>query len=337
MIFNKLIKETRRLLIVGGYGSNNLGDEAILAGIVEQVKSINPKIKITVLAHNPKEIKKLHDLPAIKATDFHKFLKFDTLIIGGGSIFRPKMRFRAQLGPLITLFLRAVGKKIIFYSLGIDKKTSSLAKKLLIPAMNGANFVSVRDKRSVAILKKWGVKKKVHIIPDPALGLSYKRLTNKELKALGINPNKKIIGLSLRNLKKLNDLHFIDDLCTLLSQQMTKGHQVVFIPFCRSPINKFENDLYIGRRLKHQLKNKNFIVLEKELNPRQLKSLVARLDLMIGMRLHAMILAIATKTKLIGISYAQKTKTFLEEYNQHVFNPRKLDLKKLNKLLLKKR
>jgi polysaccharide pyruvyl transferase CsaB len=331
---SNFFRTAKNIFIIGGYGSRNIGDEAILAGIVESIRRENSSGKITVLSHCPQEVTKMHNVSAVGLYGILKEILFqDTIIIGGGTIFRENMRLRAQLIPLLAILLRAFQKRIIFYSLGIDANTSFLAKKLLVPVMNLSHFVSVRDKVSLNILKSWGVNVPIHIVPDPAIDLSYQKFTKLELSKFGVNPEKKVIGLSLRNLKKLNDLPFIHDLAKFLDKKIEDGYQVLYIPMCQSPITDFENDLLLGKKIQKTIKKKlNFIILTEQINPSKLKGIFSSLDLVIGMRLHAMILAISTKTPLLGIVYAQKCRSYLSSVNKSFLEINEVNIDSLNSL-----
>jgi polysaccharide pyruvyl transferase CsaB len=327
-----LFTKSKKVFIIGGYGSKNFGDEAILAGIIETVRKQNPNTKFTVIGFNPKEVEQMHGVSSVGILNlFPTILFHDTIIVGGGTIFRPKMRLRAQLMPLVTIFLRLLNKKIMFYSLGINKRTSKLAKFLLVPAMGLAQFVSVRDLDSLEILKHWGIKKDIEIVPDPAINLSYKKWSDKDLEKSGLDPSKKLIGLSLRNLKTMDDLKFFEDIVSFVNKRITQGYQIIYLPMCKSPINDFENDLLIGEKIQSEIIDKeNFVILRKDLHPSKLKGLYARLSLVVGMRLHSMILAISTQTPLIGITYAQKCRSYLETHNEEYLELDNVSLRTLN-------
>tara|TARA_Y100000310_G_scaffold340693_1_gene437384 strand:- start:11880 stop:12872 length:993 start_codon:yes stop_codon:yes gene_type:complete len=321
-----------KIFIIGGYGVGNIGDEAILDGILENLNLSKAK----VVAHDPKWLEKLHkNIKGVKTGSFEFFktlLTSKTILIGGGTIFRKNMRLVTQFVPLVALGLRLLNKKIIFYSLGIDKDTSYLARISLVPAMNYANFVSVRDTDSLRILKSWGVTKQIKIVPDPAINLSYKKLTKKQLKELGLNPNKKIVGISLRYVKKYKDLKFIDKLADLINRNSNK-HQFVFITFSKHPFSNFENDLSVAKELKQKLnKQADFKTISKDIPTKELKSLVSTMDYLIGMRLHSMIFAVSTKTPLIGICYSQKCYSYLNanKVKTYSLNP---DFKEIERLI----
>ncbi len=332
-----VFKTAKKILIVGGYGTKNYGDEAILAGILETIRNANPKADIAVIAGDPHEITRIHNVLGRKITNlFSKILAYDTILIGGGTIFRQGMRLRAQMVPLAAYMLRMFGKRTMFYSLGVDRKTSPFARYFLVHAMNKANAVSVRDKDSYEILKEWGVKKNIDIIPDPGIGLQPTTISDKQFQEYGINPQRRKIGLSLRNLKKENDLVFLPEMIKMLKNLIKDGNQVIYFPFCKSKSSSFENDSNIGHAIRKEIQDPNLIILEKDITPQEMKGLVASMDVMIAMRLHAMIFAVSTDTPLIGISYSQKTTSFLKEQKQDVLDAKALKIQDVKRLLAEK-
>lgn len=81
-----------RIGISGSYGGFNLGDEAILAGIISELRKSN-SVEITVFSLNPNDTAKRHQvertinvrqLPRPEAREEIK--KLDLLILGGGGI-----------------------------------------------------------------------------------------------------------------------------------------------------------------------------------------------------------------------------------------------------------
>lgn len=324
----------KHILIIGGYGCRNYGDEAILAGILEKIKMKENSPVIEVLAHDPREIMKFHHVKGISLQKLLlHFWSYNQLLIGGGTIFRKDMRLRAQLLPCFALVAKLFRKEVLFYSLGIDRDTPSLARFFLVHAMNISDLVSVREKDSAKILRDWGVRKDIQIIKDPAIDLEKELLTEEQLLALHIDPKKKKIGVSLRNLHALRDVPHLEEFVSLFKKLTNDGYQVIFFPFCSIPFNPVENDLLLGEYLEKRVGHPHFILLKDELSPRALKGLVFHMDIMLAMRLHAMIFAVSTKTPLIGLSYSQKCDSFLEEYKQVKFPVKNIPFQELSRLL----
>ena len=81
----------KKALIYGGYGTGNIGDEAILSGLLKTISYD----EIIVFSSNPHETAALHKVRAEK-TNIKPFLLCDDLIIGGGELFQDGMAYNLQ-------------------------------------------------------------------------------------------------------------------------------------------------------------------------------------------------------------------------------------------------
>ena len=81
-----------KILISGYYGFNNVGDEAILKGLIEGIKRVEGPIDIVVLSQHPEFTSKKHEVRSIKRTNllhiFKEMKNMDLLVSGGGSLFQ---------------------------------------------------------------------------------------------------------------------------------------------------------------------------------------------------------------------------------------------------------
>jgi polysaccharide pyruvyl transferase WcaK-like protein len=61
----------KNILISGYYGFGNIGDEAILSAMIEQIKSKIPDCNIIVTSYNIEETKRLHGIEGIDRLNFN--------------------------------------------------------------------------------------------------------------------------------------------------------------------------------------------------------------------------------------------------------------------------
>src|SRR4051812_44581065 len=79
--------------ITGSYGGLNLGDEAILKSIIEQLRRDIPEVQITVFSRNAEDTKRRHKVERAiavrklsRAEIVPEIERLDLLVFGGGGI-----------------------------------------------------------------------------------------------------------------------------------------------------------------------------------------------------------------------------------------------------------
>lgn len=101
----------KRILLIGGYGVGNYGDESILAGLLNQLTSNAEK---TAISHDPEETSRLHGVHAIRPMEALKGLgEFDSVIISGG-LFGGHMGNWGKLIPLFGIASKTAGIDVEF-------------------------------------------------------------------------------------------------------------------------------------------------------------------------------------------------------------------------------
>ena len=79
-----------RIVLHGYYGAGNLGDEAILAGILRGIRNQLGQFEAWVVSASPKATERLHGVRAIDRHDLHGIADLlgnsHTLLFGGGGL-----------------------------------------------------------------------------------------------------------------------------------------------------------------------------------------------------------------------------------------------------------
>lgn len=101
-----------RVLLVGGYGAGNLGDEAILRGLLSAlpqtvtaltVVSHDPTATVADHANEPPDCVELRAVRPTPSTLLRQLLAADAVVVGGGGIFSRYMGPYAAKLPLFAL------------------------------------------------------------------------------------------------------------------------------------------------------------------------------------------------------------------------------------------
>ncbi|MGI6226315.1 MAG: polysaccharide pyruvyl transferase CsaB [Peptococcales bacterium] len=302
----------KRIVLSGYYGFNNAGDEAVLYAIINSLRKLDEKVEITVLSNNPEQTSKLYNVQAANRWKFNEIIKTiknsDLLISGGGSLLQDVTSTNGILYYLgIILFAKLLNKPVLVYSQGIGPVNIMRNRKLTAFTLNRANAITVRDASSKTDLEQMGVKKEIIVSADPVLGISSSEINiakgRELLERVDVNINNgKIAGISVRPWKT-DETNFkaLAEACDRLALD---GWQVVFIPM------HFPEDIQASREVVKHMKEKAFI-LKENYTPSDTLSIYKAVDMVIGMRLHALIMAAVVEKPLISISYDPKVDRFM--------------------------
>ena len=313
--------------IVGNYGNDNNGDEAILLSIIRQLqKAFGVETQnITVFSNNPKQTAERYNVQSAPlyirgknaAFTFAKTFrtntsvvkKLDFLVIGGGGILMDLYKREAPLYGSYAMMAHSNNVPYVVYGCGAGPLTSSLGQFFIRYMCKHAKNVSVRDPKSEALLKKIGVQKDIFIIGDPAFSLEAERkgYSNRPLK-IGVTavPYYNASYWPSGDEEKYNN--YIKGMAKNLDKIIDKyGVQIQFYA------TKYPQDADVTKDIQKLMKNpQNTNVLEENLPPQRILEVSSELDVVIGTRLHSLILATDTQTPLIGVSYHTKVNDFMQ-------------------------
>jgi polysaccharide pyruvyl transferase CsaB len=290
------------LLLSGYFGSGNIGDDAILLGLVHGLG--DTKHELTVLSGNPEETYRIYGLRAVQRKDMNSVKeaidRCDALVYPGGSIFQDVTSFKsvAYYSQLVK-WAKAKKKKVILLGQGIGPLNGFLGKRAAISAFNLADVIAVRDPQSVTTLKDLGIKKSIRTTADCAFLLPPpKEVDNQQGFNVG---NMKSVGISIRPHGKNKDIvQLFGELTRLLFQN---NFMPVLIEMDRN-----EDGPLIQEIAKSQ--GGKIPDLRKMATPMQFQQRLSRMDAIIAMRLHAGILATTVGIPPLMVSYDPKVTAF---------------------------
>lgn len=325
----------RKVLVSGYYGFGNAGDEAILLAIVESLKKLNNNIKLTALSADPAMTEKLYGISAVSRTSPLQILKeiarADLVISGGGGLLQDVTSSRSIPYYLFIVYMaKKIGKKVMFYANGVGPVYRDINKRMIKLVGNMVDLITVRDENSKRELEKLGVTNPpLMVTADPAFVLDsvqdeegFKILREQNI---ALDDSRVKVGVSLRpwNLNKSREV--IAGACDYLIK--TFNADIVFLPM-QFP-KDYDESLEVMKLMRGKAK-----ILEKPLGPRELLWVTGRMDLIFGMRLHALIFGAMMGVPLVGLIYDPKVEHFLQRVNQiSAGKPGDLDIVRLCHLL----
>ncbi|MCK8824091.1 polysaccharide pyruvyl transferase CsaB [Fuchsiella alkaliacetigena] len=304
----------KEVVLLGYYGFDNLGDEAILAAIISSLQHSYPNLKITVLSATPKKTKQTYGVRAVDRFSFKQviktFRKADLLLLGGGSLLQDVTSWRSLYYYLGLIYLaKKLDMLVSLYAQGMGPVNFSFNRALLVKILNQVDWLSVRDVDSQQLLTNWGVTKQIELSVDPTFNLDFtKPKEDKELEvASGFSSSNSLLGVAVRYWSAAPD--YLEKLAVVLNRiQSQLGVTICLLPF------KKPEDLEASYELESKLQGDSRL-FTGSYAPRQMAALIGELDLLIGVRLHALILAALQEVPLLGLSYDPKVDGFLARLN----------------------
>ncbi len=311
-------KTTAKIMISGYYGFNNTGDEAILKSMVGAFKKKIPQIKITVLSRSPLQTSQTYQVKAINRLHLIDIMlclrDTDLFISGGGGLLQDSTGKGWSILYYLGLILAAkiVKVPVMIYAQGIGPVNKQINKKLIKWILNKVDLITVRDNPSKELLENLEVlKPSIYVNSDPVFLLNKKNISSvidshPFIQEMINSDNRPLIGVSVREYKSngLDSKRIFAQAADYLIENYKA--KIIFFPF------KFDEDVHISEEILSLMKNKAE-VLKIKLEPEELLSVLSRLSLVVGVRLHSIIFASMANIPFIAFNYDPKVKYFVED------------------------
>lgn len=288
-----------QVLLSGYYGKGNGGDEALLATLLQMLpSSVTPIVlsgncQITQKRYGVSSVERMQLLSIGKALTF-----CDALIWGGGSLIQD---ITGSLNPfyygIIMMTAQKMGLITIAWGQGIgpikQRSTYWLARRCFA----GCSLVSVRDRNSAALLSEWQIP--YIYAPDPVWALASKPIPELE------KFHAPRIAVTLRSHSLLTKARLNKLIQALVEFQQVTDSFIIILPFQPS------HDLIVAQVLHSALEDNSQIISMED--PQLLKGVFRYVDMVIGMRLHSLIMGASEGCRCFALSYDLKINMLIEE------------------------
>ncbi|MDX1977947.1 MAG: polysaccharide pyruvyl transferase CsaB [Pseudanabaenaceae cyanobacterium bins.68] len=291
----------QRALLCGYYGKGNGGDEALLATLLQM---LGDRYQPLVLSADPAATEKLHQVECRDRGSvlsvIQSLRRSDLFIWGGGSLIQDATSLRNPIyyGGLMAL-AQKLGLATIAWAQGIGPLEHAMSRWIARQVLQRCDRISVRDDHSAQLLQTWQIPSQ--IAPDPVW-------------ALAAQPQPQIwdlpaprIAVCLRAHSQLTPDRLNNLTQALVWLQQATGAYMLLIPFQPSQDQAIAEDL-------HRAMPDHSQVMHQP-QPQQLKGIFRGVEMVIAMRLHALIMALAEGCLAWGISYDPKVSYLMQELN----------------------
>lgn len=347
------------ILIGGYYGAGNIGDEAILAAMVGELRtqrSNRSNLSFVVTSWEPEKTSKELNVEAIYWKDINALLdaalRADLIILGGGGIFHdywgidPETYLRKGFWDItafgsLPLLAKLLDIPCMICAVGVGPFQTDLARHHTRLAFERCQIATVRDSESLEFLKQTGFDVKdpdgpmVKVLPDLAFSLTTSSADDAQvadfLRRRHIESGTPLLGVSLRYWDLDGPLEeWLPYVANGVREFLSKNSQaqVILIPFQVLHATPHTNDAIVLKKLADLMDMSERVHwIEDPLTPRFAQALIKRCTVLVGMRLHSVIMGINVGTPVVALSYAPKVwsvmkRAGLEEFCNASLTPR---------------
>lgn len=305
-----------RILLSGYYGFGNIGDEAVLEALLRLCGTVWKGVEFVVLSAAPGETESCHKVRACSRWRpdalFRELVHADLFLSGGGSLFQDATSRRSLAYYLAQLELARwvdTPRVVAFQGVGPLRRESS--RRAVASVLQDASAIVVRDPESATLLREVGVlSPPIRVAADPALLLTPQPQDRGKslLKQCGVPPSRPVLAVSLREWPTLTTA--LPAVCAALRMVRDRRNMsLLLLPLHRRA------DLDVCRRVQGDV-GERCHVLGEELSPAGYVTLLSECALLLGMRLHSLVFAVASGTPVVGLSYDPKVAAFLKQTDQ---------------------
>jgi polysaccharide pyruvyl transferase CsaB len=310
-----------KVVLSGYFGFGNAGDEAILAAEVAALRQLIPQVEITVLSGNPRKTAATYNVEAEPRGNLwalcRALRRADLLISGGGSLLQDITSNRSipyYLG--VMALAKLMGKKVMLYGNGVGPIRNPFNRLLVRWLGNWVDLITVRDEGSKRVLQKLGVSRPPIVLTADAvfsLKPAPKDVAEKVLQRSGIGSERPRLGVSVRQWQGQQDYKEVlsDAIDKYVSEHKA---QVVFLPL------QHPGDVDASKEVRSFMEQPATIITECFDVPTTM-ALYGAMDMVLGMRLHALVFAALQAVPHVGIVYDPKVASFLDIVRQPVGGP----------------
>jgi len=321
--------EKRRILLLNGFG-NNIGDQAIFTGFVRVFGDAADAAGVDITMDQSF----IYGFPFRESTIETVNRNYDLVVFGGGGFIYHRDHDQTASGwgfDIPEELISTLTTPFAIYSTGYNYRAYAkshfpprTASHIRETVARAAHF-SVREHGSMEMIKEtFGVQEGMSFVPDAALHVQPTRVHLPQLRS-----DKTQVGLCLRLDRAQerfpppfteNFEHFVETLVESLRRMVVEDNcQIVFTPHLLT-----KPDIDIGELLKARLPPGSVVLLYQAIpsiyqtadlaHPGVLAGVYKRMDVVLGQRLHSLIMPFAVGTPVVSMTSTASSAWMQEEF-----------------------
>ncbi len=307
-------------LVCGAYGRGNAGDDAILEAIVRELRQLDPDLPVWVLSRNPDSTRLTYRVNSIYTFHIPRFLwrmgKTRLYINGGGSLMQDATSRRSLWFYLFTISAaKILGNRVMMYGCGIGPIHYPSNRRLAAGVLQKrVDAITLRDTHSRNELEQMGVTApEIILSADPTVILPAAESATVDgiLESAGLDPAGRYIGFTLRPWPGFAEK------AALFGQAADYVYEKYGLTPVFLPIER-RLDVGAAQLAARGMKAPHYI-LEETGSSSHTIGLFARMQVVVSMRLHALVFSAGQGVPLVGVVYDPKISSFLSYIGQDLY------------------
>ncbi|MBK8051577.1 MAG: polysaccharide pyruvyl transferase family protein [Anaerolineales bacterium] len=311
----------KQIFILGAYGQNNLGDEALLEVFIRQFQGA----KIVVNSAQPAVTESRYGVQSVgtylnwppRFSRFRSMAASDVFVFGGGSLLKEiegnwlarLVYFARILG--ILAFAKLSGKQTAMLGVGMGPLHYPFYKFLTRIAANMTGVICVRDTDSSELLKSVGVRRPVYVTADPVFTLTSP--SGQAPLGLPVDPAKPFAVVVPRYSLTDSEQTALAAACDAIIENHCP--QILFVPFQTAYLDHFD-DTQTARQIQTKMRHHDATQVWVTDSPRDAFEAIGLAQFVVSARLHALIFGAMQGTPATALSYEVKVRSFMAEIGQ---------------------
>ena len=326
--------------ITGWYGTETLGDKAILAGIISVLKGINPNTHFTISSYVPYHTEETmlsisansYDVIGKKLKDKVKKIKRSQVVIFGGG---PLMDIEDVNDVLFEFILAKILRtKTVVFGAGIGPIKDLQIKKIVKRIFQLSDIIVLRDEKGSLKYRELIDGLNYKVIIDPSVVYLRQKLdsqTSEDYVLMCIRDWPEVY-CGKDNDYSLVKKSFEDSIVNIINRLIKNGEKILLFPMHTYHVG--DDDRYFFNRISKLVQSDQLIIYNKDYNLNEGIDVFNSAKAIVGMRFHSVVFGNALGKPTIALDYdTNKGKIFgfvsIIEKEESYFNINEIDELKL--------
>ena len=290
------LSTTPSLLLCGYYGEHNLGDDALLQVLLQDLP---PCSSLLITAADTESVQALAPTAlvinrrSLKAT-LRAALRTDVLIFGGGSLLQDSTSLKSLIYYLLLICAaRLRGGRVLLWGQGLGPLRRPISRMLVRWVLPLCTAISWRDDASLALARRWAKAVPMWMAPDPVWQMPQRNW---------IGGGEIVVCWRPSPLLDSKGWRLLLDALDCLSSELAA-------PVCWLAFHQHQDAVLMDQLRERELMSPSLLKRSRTVVPRSIDAVFSRLKtarLVLPMRLHALIIAGLAGSPIAALSYDPK-------------------------------